>query len=368
MNSFNYEQERKRREEVARKKREEREERAKAKKEKARREALGIDEEEEFSQLLRALGVRIKTILGDGNCMFRSLCDQLEGREEGHRDCRMRVMDYIQEREDYFSLFMEDDEPFDAYVGRMRGDGVWGGHQELFAASMLFDVKIFIHQYDSPSFSITPDTPTPPSKTIHLSYHGEAHYNSVRTLDDPDNGNPANEINLSDSNSNSNQNQNQNQNQAKYEVISPSVPWATPPMMDWALENCGNEEYEAIELLIETTEEVMEVVIVSYQEEMEEREKRQAEEEEETKKKEEETAIKKPVTIKRNAKCPCGSMLKYGKCCKKWDQIVARGQLTQDEADAARLGGETPRQALLAKTDDGEIDENLAKLLQDIGI
>jgi hypothetical protein len=38
-------------------------------------------------------------------------------------------------------LISRQDEPFDAYVGRMRRDGEWGGHHELYAASRLFRVR-----------------------------------------------------------------------------------------------------------------------------------------------------------------------------------------------------------------------------------
>lgn len=51
-------------------------------------------------------------------------------------------MSYIEEHRDGFEPFMEDDEPFDTYVARMRNEKEWGGHQELFAASQLFKVSV----------------------------------------------------------------------------------------------------------------------------------------------------------------------------------------------------------------------------------
>jgi OTU domain-containing protein 3 len=53
-------------------------------------------------------------------------------------------MSYIEEHRDEFEPFMEDDEPFDTYVHRMRNEKEWGGHQELFAASQLFKVSVVI--------------------------------------------------------------------------------------------------------------------------------------------------------------------------------------------------------------------------------
>jgi len=90
-------------------------------------------------------------------------------------------MNYIEGNEDHFAPFMEDDEPFGDYIGRMRTCREWGGHQELYAASQCLRVNIFVHQVGAPRFILACDLAT---RDIHISYHGECHYNSVRKLDD----------------------------------------------------------------------------------------------------------------------------------------------------------------------------------------
>jgi hypothetical protein len=35
----------------------------------------------EFNAQLRAQGMRVKDVAGDGNCMFRAICDQMEVSE-----------------------------------------------------------------------------------------------------------------------------------------------------------------------------------------------------------------------------------------------------------------------------------------------
>lgn len=52
-----------------------------------------------------------------------------------------QVMEHIEIKRDSFEPYMEDDESFDDYLGRMRGDAEWGGHQELVAASQLYKVQ-----------------------------------------------------------------------------------------------------------------------------------------------------------------------------------------------------------------------------------
>lgn len=51
-----------------------------------------------------------------------------------------KVMDHLESNREVFEPYVEDDESFDDYLGRMRGEGEWGGNQELVAASQLYKV------------------------------------------------------------------------------------------------------------------------------------------------------------------------------------------------------------------------------------
>lgn len=75
---------------------------------------------------------------------------------------------------------------------RFRNDREWGGHQELYAAAQAFRVNIYVHESNGPRFVLNGERAV---RNIHLSYHGEYHYNSIRKLTDNDTG-PAEEIQL----------------------------------------------------------------------------------------------------------------------------------------------------------------------------
>lgn len=138
-------------------------------------------EETRFIDHLNEQGYTINFIKGDGNCLFRSLADQIEDNEENHFRYRERIMAYIETHKDHFGLFLEDDEPFDDYMKRLRTPAEWGGHQELYAASQCLNVNIIVHQIDAPRYKLeAADGSTAPE--IHLSYHGECHYNSVKAV------------------------------------------------------------------------------------------------------------------------------------------------------------------------------------------
>ena len=77
-------------------------------------------EEREFASILEGLGLQVRTIPGDGNCMFRSIADQLFGARGDHMDVRLQIANYMVKEKETFSLFVEDDEPFMDYINRMR--------------------------------------------------------------------------------------------------------------------------------------------------------------------------------------------------------------------------------------------------------
>lgn len=89
----------------------------------------------------------------DGNCLFRSISDQLYyDYGNDHAQVRSDVCDYLEAHEEEFKLFLvledEDDDGdnnddpdaqnFQSYVENMRQDGEWGGNLELVVAARLY--------------------------------------------------------------------------------------------------------------------------------------------------------------------------------------------------------------------------------------
>ncbi len=68
---------------------------------------------------LHTAGLRVLEIEGDGNCLFRSIADQLHGDDTQHADLRQQAVAYMRNNPDDFAPFVEDDEPFEAYCKRM---------------------------------------------------------------------------------------------------------------------------------------------------------------------------------------------------------------------------------------------------------
>lgn len=48
----------------------------------------------------------MRDVDGDGNCLFRSIADQLTGNEGVHKDYRMLAVQAISDNKDFYSLFI----------------------------------------------------------------------------------------------------------------------------------------------------------------------------------------------------------------------------------------------------------------------
>src|SRR3989338_1505217 len=137
-----------------------------------------------FSKQRAGVGLKIRSMVGDGNCLFRSLADQLISNASKHPLVRQTVVEHLDRNREVFEPFVEDDKPWPRYVSDMRKDACWGGNLELQAASVHYEVNISIHQLGEPMWQVVnwPDT----QRLIHLSYHDGDHYNSVHPLDPTD--------------------------------------------------------------------------------------------------------------------------------------------------------------------------------------
>ena len=141
--------------------------------------------------LLRTHGLQIHLMRGDGNCLFRSIAHQLQrDPDQHHYAVRTRVINYMEQRKDFYSLFVEDDMTWDDYVDGMKKSGTWGGYQELCAASSAFNLSIHVYQWNEPKYVIQPAEMSPvdtesdsPRRVIMLSFHDGCHYNSLRPAD-----------------------------------------------------------------------------------------------------------------------------------------------------------------------------------------
>lgn len=133
-------------------------------------------------------GLYIKEITGDGNCLFRSLADQL-GEVNTHGQIRHDVVQYLRQCKEEFTVFIEED--YDRYLDRMANDGVYGDNLEIVAYSRVQNKAIKIYQ-PGLTYVVFPEGKDAEdyesSDMLHIVYHSYEHYSSVRNEDGPHEG------------------------------------------------------------------------------------------------------------------------------------------------------------------------------------
>jgi len=173
-----------------------------------------------FSDQLEAIGLAIKDVAGDGNCLFRAMADQMTGDPNNHSTYRKQICDYIFHNREDFEPFIEDDEPFEAYLTRMRRNATWGGHLEIQACCMLYQVHITIHQLNQARWEL--NYPGMPVRTIHFSYHQGQHYSSVRMIGDVNRNGAPQSIELQIKSRNPTNNTQKQQQKKQDEIVIPT--------------------------------------------------------------------------------------------------------------------------------------------------
>ncbi|KDN37920.1 cysteine proteinase [Tilletiaria anomala UBC 951] len=91
--------------------------------------------ERDLNAQLKVMGLYAADTVGDGNCLFRALSDQMYGYPELHLEIRQQICDFLAARPDRFAGFV--DGSFDQYIKNMRECGTYGGHLELSAFAQL---------------------------------------------------------------------------------------------------------------------------------------------------------------------------------------------------------------------------------------
>ena len=79
---------------------------------------------QQLTQQLRALGLYAADTLGDGNCLFRALSDQLYGTPSYHSRLRQDICDWIAAHQSRYEPFVEDERGFDVHLQCMRQQGL----------------------------------------------------------------------------------------------------------------------------------------------------------------------------------------------------------------------------------------------------
>ncbi|NXX26392.1 OTUD3 protein, partial [Nicator chloris] len=136
-----------------------------------------------LARQLRALGLKLREVPGDGNCLFRALGDQLEGHSRNHLRHRQETVEFMVRQRGDFEPFVEDDVPFDKHVANLAKPGTFAGNDAIVAFARNNQMNVVIHQLNTPLWQIR-GTDRSDARELHIAYRDGEHYDSVRSSSD----------------------------------------------------------------------------------------------------------------------------------------------------------------------------------------
>ncbi|GKB42212.1 OTU domain-containing protein [Tanacetum coccineum] len=104
-----------------------------------------IEPQNEFDRLdqrLKFYGFRYEAVIGDGNCVTRSISDQVYGNEELHPLVRTTAIAMIKRHRHLYRQHFQSNESFSRYCYNMSRTGTWADGLLTKAASDAYGVKI----------------------------------------------------------------------------------------------------------------------------------------------------------------------------------------------------------------------------------
>ena len=95
---------------------------------KKEKRADDAENDEDFKSLvaqLLPLGLALREVPGDGNCLFRALSDQLYGQDAHHAEIRADVVNYMRNHREDFEPFLVDETSFERHLQNLGTLRIW---------------------------------------------------------------------------------------------------------------------------------------------------------------------------------------------------------------------------------------------------
>ena len=89
------------------------------------------------------MGRKRESIVGDGNCNFRTVSKAAFGTEDRHLALRLQIVNFMAEYQSVFEMFCCNTD-YEAHISKLRQEGAWATQAEIHATATLFQIDVSI--------------------------------------------------------------------------------------------------------------------------------------------------------------------------------------------------------------------------------
>ncbi|XP_061184435.1 uncharacterized protein LOC133192444 [Saccostrea echinata] len=146
---------------------------------------------EEQNRYLASFGLQWNAIVGDGNCLFRSISFSLYGHQDNHLHLRNLAVDTLRGNMVFFqNYFLQDTGTPEEQISNLGQPNSYAGQECILALSMALNINILVTLGgDVPNNQVSTYENTfsqgQPQQTIHIAWRraGGGHYEAVTEID-----------------------------------------------------------------------------------------------------------------------------------------------------------------------------------------
>ncbi|VDD75369.1 unnamed protein product [Mesocestoides corti] len=150
------------------------------------------EDTQKFRDELSKMGLCLREVPADGNCLFSAFSDQLTGTFSKHAELRAQAVEFLRENRKEMRPFTHT-RHFSAMLSDLAENGTYGDHTSIAALARVHRVNVVVHQVGQAPRLVALGSVSPhvchSHPQVHLAFHEDiAHYSSVRRLDGPSGG------------------------------------------------------------------------------------------------------------------------------------------------------------------------------------
>ena len=138
-----------------------------------------------LTERLNFMSLKEVTMIGDGNCQFRSFSNELYGVQDHHMKIRIKAVNWMATYSEEYSVYIGDENEWNLYLKSMVKSTTWGDELTLRAVCDCYGIVVHLITTEKENWHLEynpKSQPKIPIRHAFLAYISPVHYNTVELI------------------------------------------------------------------------------------------------------------------------------------------------------------------------------------------